>query len=102
MEVYARRTGKPAAEVAPWFVNGDHWFTADEALAAGLVDEILPALAPRPAGASTLAQDATESPTEAETLALDLLRALGPLRVRDREAFGREVGAWFQNSVRNL
>ena len=40
-EIYASRTGKTAEEVrAEWFDGEEHWFTADEALAAGLVDGV--------------------------------------------------------------
>lgn len=37
---YASKTGKPSAEIAAW-MQGDNWFSAEEALAAGLVDEII-------------------------------------------------------------
>ena len=40
-DIYASRTGKTAGEVrAEWFDGEEHWFTADEALAAGLVDGV--------------------------------------------------------------
>lgn len=39
--IYASKTGKPAAECSTKFLNGtDNWFTAEQALAEGLVDEI--------------------------------------------------------------
>lgn len=34
------RTGKKAADLKEW-MNGDNWFTADEALEAGLIDEVI-------------------------------------------------------------
>lgn len=37
---YAKRTGKDKTEVAKW-LEGDNWFSATEALEAGLVDEIV-------------------------------------------------------------
>jgi len=41
---YRAKTGKPAAEIAKLLDGRDHWFTAREALAFGLIDEITPAL----------------------------------------------------------
>lgn len=40
---YRAKTGKPAADIARLLDGRDHWFTAAEALAFGLVDEITPA-----------------------------------------------------------
>lgn len=37
---YARKTGKSEKEVQKWFDGNDYWFSADEAKAEGLVDEI--------------------------------------------------------------
>lgn len=41
---YRAKTGKPAAEIAKLLDGRDHWFTAAEALAFGLIDQITPAL----------------------------------------------------------
>ena len=42
--IYAERTGQPAAVVNTWLMEGqDRWFTAAEARAYGLVDEIVDA-----------------------------------------------------------
>ena len=41
MRVAYRRTGKPDAQIDAWLDGADHWFTADEALRAGLVDEVV-------------------------------------------------------------
>ncbi len=38
---YVQRTGRPEAEVAAW-MSTDTWFSADEAVEAGLADRILP------------------------------------------------------------
>lgn len=38
---YAARMGRPAAEIAADLAAGDQWFTAAEAVAAGLVDRLL-------------------------------------------------------------
>lgn len=40
---YAAKTGKTEEEVAAW-LDGDNWFSAEEALAEGLVDEIIPSV----------------------------------------------------------
>lgn len=41
-DIYVERTGQPAAVVNTWLTEGeDRWFTAAEALAAGLLDEVL-------------------------------------------------------------
>lgn len=38
---YADKTGKPAETVSAWLTDGkDHWFSADEALAEGLIDTV--------------------------------------------------------------
>jgi ATP-dependent Clp protease, protease subunit len=37
---YVKKTTKPKEEVAKW-LDGDNWFSADEALEAGLVDEVI-------------------------------------------------------------
>lgn len=43
---YAAKTGQPVDEVAALLLDGkDHWYSADEALAAGFVDEITGSLA---------------------------------------------------------
>lgn len=39
--IYAAKTRRPAEEIARWLASGqDHWFDAEEALAAGLINEI--------------------------------------------------------------
>lgn len=40
---YAAKTGKTEDEVSAW-LDGDNWFSAEEALSEGLVDEIIPAV----------------------------------------------------------
>lgn len=41
---YAEKTGKTEAEVKAWFDGNDHWFSAEEALNIGLIDEVIPAV----------------------------------------------------------
>ncbi len=40
MQTAYRRTGRSAAQIEQWLNGQDHWFTAEQALAAGLVTEI--------------------------------------------------------------
>jgi ATP-dependent Clp protease, protease subunit len=40
LKKYAKKTGKTEADLIGW-MQGDNWFSADEALAAGLVDHII-------------------------------------------------------------
>lgn len=40
MRVAYRRTGKADAQIDAWLDGQDHWFTGDDALRAGLVDEV--------------------------------------------------------------
>lgn len=43
---YARKTGRPAVDITrDWLAGGDHWFTALEAIAAGLADTVIEASA---------------------------------------------------------
>ena len=42
MRTAYRRTGQAEAVIAKWLAGDDHWFTAEQARAFGLVDEILP------------------------------------------------------------
>jgi hypothetical protein len=43
ISAYTAKTGKTEAEVKGWMKN-DSWFSADEAKAAGLADEVIPAV----------------------------------------------------------
>lgn len=38
-----RRTGRSDAQIRAWLDGADHWFTAEEAVAAGLANEVIPA-----------------------------------------------------------
>ena len=44
IKVITRRSKKPESDVKKWLDGADHWFDAEEALALGLVDEIIPAV----------------------------------------------------------
>lgn len=43
MRAAYRRTGRPETDLDRWLDGADHWFTAEDALAAGLVTEVLQA-----------------------------------------------------------
>jgi len=100
--ILMERTGQPAKVVAEWLSGKkDYWFTAREALRAGLVDKIIPPpISEFPANDAQLTQAAADGPTEQEAMALEMIMALGPLRVRDRARFGANLAAWFTNEVR--
>jgi len=97
--VLIARTGQPADVVAGWLDGRDHYFTAAEALAAGLADEIFdaPVFGCFPAHANQ-PEAAQDWPTADETLFADFLRAFGSVQVRNREKFIRNFCAW---AVRN-
>lgn len=43
-KAYAKRSGKPVSEFQKYMDGADHWLSADECLAVGLVDEIIPSV----------------------------------------------------------
>jgi len=84
-------------ESADWFNGSDHYFSADEALACGLVDEVFedPASAQSPGpDADPLPTAECYPPTPDESLFQDFLRAFGPITVCNRNNFIRNVAAW--------
>ena len=92
-ETLVKRTGADPATVTAW-LSRDTWFDASAALAAGLIDEIIPRpLAPmqRTAPAPTAILDRV---TQDERLVGQLLTALGRVEVRDRKNFLSELHAW--------
>lgn len=59
---YARKTGKPAADFDEmWATGKDYWYTADDAKAAGLCDEVLDAEAADGEGDADLDDEAAAS-----------------------------------------
>jgi ATP-dependent protease ClpP protease subunit len=44
VDIYAQETGQSREVVESWMASGERWFNAREALAAGLIDEIIPAV----------------------------------------------------------
>lgn len=99
-EIIRQRTGQPFALVWEWMAR-DTYFTAAEAIAAGLADAVAEIPAPRPTHRQKTALDlpATPTSTEAEKLFKEWLCAFGQLEVADKEKFGRELGEWFNGNV---
>ncbi len=104
--ILAERCKLPLDEIAGWFRGGDKYFTAEEALAAGLVDGILPDPPPCvPTASSPSVEDArppAPARTEKETLLRELLKALGPVETADLAALRRDLGVWLAYSVRPI
>lgn len=100
-ELYRKRC--PAALVDRWFTSGDHYLSATEALTCGLIDEIIeaPILLDREVAAVDATSAPNDSPTEDEAFVNDLLRIVGPIRVRNRERFALELASWF-STVKEL
>jgi ATP-dependent protease ClpP protease subunit len=86
------RTHQPPAVVKEWFVEGrDKWFTAQEAIAAGIAHEIiLPAVCGHCFPQASPPGPATGSGGDFpdERLVFDLLRAAGRIEVKDKAACG--------------
>jgi ATP-dependent Clp protease protease subunit len=98
--VISGRTGQPQPVVRKW-LGKDTWLNAEEALAAGLVDEIVEALPVR--SFAKISPSVTPSfATEDERLMKTLLTGLGTIEVRDKAAFGRELAVWFNRSVKQV
>jgi ATP-dependent protease ClpP protease subunit len=91
--VIQKRTRQPADTVLEW-LRKDTWFDATSALAAGLVDAVIPRPAQRAQPATVTAQTATSGPTDDEELFDHFLTAFGAIEVRSQETFMRELYAW--------
>jgi len=77
-----------------WYADGaDHVFTAEQALAAGLIDEIIE---PPQMAASSAAFSIDETPTDdgRASLLMELLSALGTIRTADPDRLRRELFVW--------
>lgn len=80
--------------------GADHYFDAEEALAAGLVDEISadhPEWPTPPWCAELEPQPASPD----EKILLEILHALGPVTVSDIDDFNRRLGLWFHRCVQS-
>ena len=96
--IIERRTRQRREVVAGW-LSKDSYFTAIEARAAGLVDEIIDAAPAAPAAAAAESHLPGPVPTEDEALVYSLLQAMGPVTVRCKAEFSRAVGAWLSHAV---
>ena len=86
---------------AKWMAGGDFYFTAEESVSEGLADEVFtdpPAEAP----IAPAATDNFEFPTEDELAFNDLLAMFGPLSVRSRNNFMRNLSAWAAHNAREI
>jgi ATP-dependent Clp protease protease subunit len=96
-KIIMERTELSETVVAGWLNGADVYFTAEQAVAYGLADEIFDAPKSDPCDAPVATADAgTVQPcgmTEDELFALDVLAALPRLTVRNRQNFLREVCA---------
>lgn len=105
LDVFSKRTKADATTVRSWLSGPDVWFSPDEALAAGLVDEIIP---PAPQQATTDALDQTHLACNAdvddssERLLFELLRALGRVETRDARRLFRDLEQWARINVREM
>lgn len=95
LAILQERTGRSNDEVRQLLSGPDVWFTAGEAVAAGLCHEIIPAPANELAPTGAVDMEATE--TDDSEFLFDLLRATGRLRVKNRRAFLRELQVFFCN-----
>jgi len=96
----AGRTEQPAEVVSGWLAK-DSYFTAPEALCAGLIDEIVePPPTPEVVADSSEAPEA--GPTDDERLILAMLSAMGSIRVRSKAELARSLSAWLVHRVTEL
>lgn len=94
------RTGQSADTVKGWFSGADHWFTAEQALAVGLVDRIIEREAPVTQATTAPSTAATSAClTDDEMLFEDFLRAFGNVRVRNRENFLSGLTSWAVSNI---
>jgi ATP-dependent protease ClpP protease subunit len=92
---FAHATGQPLDVVRGWFSETtDRWFTAQEALDAGLVHAIEEAPTLATLSATSEAQPGRPNMTEVEQDFMRFLDAFGDLRVTDRQRFLRNLEAW--------
>jgi ATP-dependent protease ClpP protease subunit len=106
IELLARRTGD-LERARSWFTGPDFWFTAEEALACGLVDSIV---APPISDAVEPASSELSHPSVAvkracpdpgEKLLIDFLNTFGPVTTTDRRRLMRNLSAWMSVNVRD-
>lgn len=93
------RTEQPASVVTEW-LSRDTWFSAQEALSVGLVDEICEVAPARDDSSFRASQPPTE--TEAEKVFQTWLAAFGKIEVADKEKFARKLNEFLIYKVREV
>jgi ATP-dependent protease ClpP protease subunit len=103
LDMLSKRLTCDPEQIRGWLTDGrDHWFTADEALAMGLVDEIVPEPS-READAPSLRSDHPESMDDgSEALFYDLVQAMGRIHVRSRAEFARNLNVLLSRQITEL
>jgi ATP-dependent Clp protease protease subunit len=96
-QILRERTKQPAPVVARWLA-GDTWFSAQAALACGLVDEIMPPV-PTARVQAVATGPAVATITEAEKSFQDWLAAFGRIQVSDRARFIYDLNLWAIHNV---
>ncbi len=89
------RTGQSSETVARW-LEGDTYFTAEEALAAGIVHELIDD--PAPVAMTAVAGGAQVETEEAMTL-MKILNTLGSVPCRNPDRVRRELQIWASRSL---
>lgn len=101
-DIISKRVTVSPEIVQGWLSGPDVWFDAQQALAVGLADEVLPSPAEPPTA------DALDNSVHAangtlddgsEALLFELLQALGRVETRDRRRLLRDLGQWAAISV---
>ena len=104
-DLLSKRLTVGPEQIHAWLTDGaDHWFTAREALALGLVDEVVEDAAFAPQSVEDVPSTGAGNDEDGsdETLALDLLRALGRVDVCNKARFLRELHVWSTFNVHEL
>ena len=99
LAIIVRESQQTESVVREWF-RKDTWFTAEEALAAGLVDEIVepPRLMRKSDDGPVLAP--MNGPTEDERFLQAMLTGLGAIQVCDKTAFVEWLKGWLRKNVK--
>ena len=100
LALIGQRTEQLAATVFAWLAK-DSYFTAPEALAAGLVDEITEA-PPAPVADAGRPEGPESGPTEDEAFLHSILNAMGNVQVHSKAALARELNAWLAYRVQEV
>lgn len=102
-DIICKRTGQPAEIVACW-LGKDTWFTPEQALAAGLVDEIIErpqiSIPARPAQPAQAGDPAAVAPHPSEALFKTWLTAFGDVTTADKGKFMDALYQWAQVHVK--